>query len=114
MAIEAKEWVKPSGTVKIKLIVKSVNPAIQDPEHEAYNLFGTSTRDYLVPVDEQNNLHNHDLIRFMRNLFYEKLKFFIFYFLLFLSLKLNNYQIRLGIALGQKVFMVCHAVIIHA
>lgn len=58
MAIEAKEWVKPSGTVKIKLIVKSVNPAIQDPEHEAYNLFGTSTRDYLVPVDEQNNLHN--------------------------------------------------------
>jgi ribosomal protein S20 len=58
MSTEAKEWVRPSGKVKIKLIVKSVNPAIQDPEHEAYNLFGTSTRDYLVPVDTQGNLHN--------------------------------------------------------
>jgi hypothetical protein len=58
MTTEEKVWVKPSGKVKIKLIVKSVNPAIQDPEHEAYNLFGTSTRDYLVPVDYQGNLHN--------------------------------------------------------
>lgn len=58
MSTEAKEWVRPSGKIKIKLIVKSVNPAIQDPEHEAYNLFGTSTRDYLVPVDAQGNLHN--------------------------------------------------------
>ena len=58
MSTEAKEWVRPSGKIKIKLIVKSVNPAIQDPEHEAYNLFGTSTRDYLMPVDAQGNLHN--------------------------------------------------------
>lgn len=58
MSTEAKVWVKPSGNIKIKLIVKSVNPAIQDPEHEAYNLFGKSTRDYLIPVDPQGNLHN--------------------------------------------------------
>ena len=56
--MEAKAWETPSGVVKIKLINKSVNPLITDPEHEAYNLFGTSTRDYLLPVDAQGNLHN--------------------------------------------------------
>lgn len=58
MSIEAKEWVRPSGKIRIKLIPKGVNPLIQDPSHEAYNLFGNSTRDYLVPVDAQGNLHN--------------------------------------------------------
>lgn len=58
MRTEEKVWVKPTGKISIKLIVKSVNPVIQDPEHEAFNLFGTSTRDYLIPVDTQGNLHN--------------------------------------------------------
>jgi len=58
MTAKTTEWQVPSGKVKIKLINKSVNPAISDPDHEAYNLFGNSTRDYLVPVDPQGNLHN--------------------------------------------------------
>jgi hypothetical protein len=58
MITEAKEWVKPSGKIRIKLIPKGVNPLIEDPDHEAYNLFGNSTRDYLLPVDRQGNLHN--------------------------------------------------------
>tara|TARA_R100001463_G_scaffold42850_2_gene89585 strand:+ start:4451 stop:5308 length:858 start_codon:yes stop_codon:yes gene_type:complete len=58
MSNEAKKWVTPSGKVRIKLIAKGVNSLITDPAHEAYNLFGTSTRDYLVPVDRQGNLHN--------------------------------------------------------
>lgn len=58
MKKEGTNWVKPSGKVRIKLIAKGVNSLITDPSHEAYNLFGTSTRDYLVPVDRQGNLHN--------------------------------------------------------
>ena len=58
MSTEAKEWVRPSGKIRIKLIPKGVNALITDPSHEAYNLFGNSTRDFLVPVDPQGNLHN--------------------------------------------------------
>jgi ribosomal protein S20 len=56
--LEAKVWTKPEGKVKIKLIVKSVNPLITDPEHEAYNLFGRSNRAYTLPVDRAGNLIN--------------------------------------------------------
>ncbi len=51
-------WKKPEGKIKIKLIVKSVNPLITDPEHEAYNLFGRSNRAYTLPVDKSGNLMN--------------------------------------------------------
>ena len=55
---ETTTWKKPTGKIKIKLIQRGVNPLITDPEHEAFNLFGTSTRDYLLPMDSQGNLHN--------------------------------------------------------
>lgn len=55
---EEQIWQKPSGKIKIKLIQKGVNPLISDPDHEAFNLFGTSTRDYLLPIDNAGNLHN--------------------------------------------------------
>jgi hypothetical protein len=55
---EKTQWKKPTGKIKIKLINKGVNPLITDPSHEAFNLFGTATRDYLIPMDAQGNLHN--------------------------------------------------------
>jgi len=56
--IKEKAWSVPSGRIQIKLIVKGVNPSIQDPDHEAYNLFGSSSREYSIPVDRQGNKVN--------------------------------------------------------
>lgn len=56
--IKTKAWEKPTGKIQIKLIVKGVNASITDPDHEAYNLFGTSTREYCLPVDRQGNKVN--------------------------------------------------------
>jgi hypothetical protein len=58
MSTTEAKWQIPSGKIKVKPIAKAVNPLVQDPEHEAYFLFGTSTRDYCLPVDRQNNLIN--------------------------------------------------------
>ena len=58
MSITETTWVKPTGKLRIKLIMKGVNPLISDPSHEAYNLFGTSNREYALPVDTLGNLIN--------------------------------------------------------
>lgn len=57
-----KEEVKFRGKQE-KLVVKPiltrpVNPNVTDPEHEAYFLFATATRDYVLPVDRHNRLIN--------------------------------------------------------
>jgi len=44
--------------ITIKPIMRSVNPNIDDPEHEAFFLFGNASRDYVLPMDRQGNLIN--------------------------------------------------------
>ena len=44
--------------ITIKPIWRSVNPNVDDPEHEAFFLFGNATRDYVLPMDRQGNLIN--------------------------------------------------------
>ncbi len=56
--VNKQAWSRPTGKIQIKLILKGVNASIQDPEHEAYNLFGTSSREYTLPVDRQGNKVN--------------------------------------------------------
>lgn len=44
--------------VIISPIKRAINPNVQDPEHENYFLFGTGSRDYVLPMDRQGNLIN--------------------------------------------------------
>lgn len=61
MEATAKEATTFNGrkeVVVVKPIMRSRNPLISDPEHEAFFLVGTSTVSYSLPVDRQNNLVN--------------------------------------------------------
>lgn len=44
--------------ITVSPILRSVNPNIDDPDHEAFFLFGNATRDYSLPMDRQGNLIN--------------------------------------------------------
>jgi hypothetical protein len=52
------QWKAPIGVVVVKPIMRMRNPMVSDPEHEAYFLFGTSSIDYTLPTDRNNNLIN--------------------------------------------------------
>lgn len=48
----------PQKTIVVKPIMRARNSLIQDPEHEAFFLFGTATITYCLPVDRHGNLLN--------------------------------------------------------
>lgn len=55
---EKKTFNPSTNTVVVKPIMRTRNPNVTDPEHEAYFLFGNSTIGYDLPLDRQGNLHN--------------------------------------------------------
>jgi len=55
---EKKRFKAPNKTVIVKPIMRTRNPNVTDPNHEAYFLFGNSTVRYDLPLDRQGNLHN--------------------------------------------------------
>lgn len=42
----------------IRPIMRSVNPNVTDPDHEAFFLFGGASRDYVLPMNRSGNLVN--------------------------------------------------------
>ena len=59
METTAKETFTPKReVVVVKPIMRARNPLVSDPDHEAFFLVGTSTINYTLPVDRQNNLIN--------------------------------------------------------
>jgi hypothetical protein len=55
---EVKVFTPPSKKVIVKPIMRMRNPMVNDPNHEAYFLFGSATIDYCLPSDKNNNLIN--------------------------------------------------------
>lgn len=55
---EVKVFTPPNTKVIVKPVMRMRNPMIENPEHEAYFLFGTASIDYCLPSDRNNNLIN--------------------------------------------------------
>lgn len=51
-------WQEPSGRIKVQPIQRAINSMIQDPAHEAFFLFGSSSREYVLPRNLSGHLHN--------------------------------------------------------
>lgn len=58
MKEEVKFRGKQEKIVVKPILTRSVNPNVTDAEHEAYFLFATATRDYVLPLDRQLRLVN--------------------------------------------------------
>lgn len=48
----------PTNKVIVKPVMRMRNPMVDDPQHEAYFLFGTASIDYCLPMDRNHNLVN--------------------------------------------------------
>lgn len=58
LTTEKKRWVVPTEKIIVEPVMRARNSLIQDPEHEAFFLYGTSTITYCLPEDRQGNLLN--------------------------------------------------------
>ena len=52
------KWKTPSGKIKVQPVQRAINSMIQDPAHEAYFLFGSSTNEYVLTRNTSGYLNN--------------------------------------------------------